>query len=375
MISRGYFGDFPAFTIGDHPVVSLLEFPAVVGLGILCGIAAIFFMRATMMAEDGFKRAPGPDWLHPAMGGLAVGLIALVLPQVLGVGYAATDAALKGELALHFLIALVIAKTVATAISIGAGFGGGVFTPSLMIGAMLGGAYGFVAAGIFSDFPTDPSAYTIIGMGAVAASVLGAPVSTTLIVFEITGDYALTVAVMIAVVIASAITQQVHGRSFFAWQLERAGLDIKSGFETAALRAVKVSSILDEDSDTVPIGMGLAEIRERLLNSSTGELFALRDGGALLGTITLADLSDLAMDREMDNLINAGDVARRDPPVLAAGDDLQAANQVIRDSGESCIAVVDSLENMRFVGELRERELMAAYNRALHEARAEERGD
>ncbi len=375
IVSRGYFGDFPAFTIIGEPVVSLPEFPAVVGLGILCGAFAILFMRATMLAEDSFNKAPGPTWLRPAIGGLAVGLIALILPHVLGVGYAATDAALKGTLALHFLIALVIAKTAATAISLGAGFGGGVFSPSLMIGAMLGGAYGLIAAGIFPNFPTDPAAYTIIGMGALAAAVLNAPISTTLIVFELTGDYALTVAVMIAVVISSVITQQFHGRSFFAWQLERAGLDIKGGFETAALRAVKVSSILDENSDTVPIGLGLAEIRARLLRSPTGELFALRESGELYGTITLADLSDLAMDREMDNLINAGDVARRAPPVLEAGDDLQAANRVIRDSGEACIAVVDSLETMRFVGALRERDVMAAYNRALHEARAEERGD
>lgn len=219
IVSRGYFGDFPAFSGYEHSLASVWEFPAVIGLGILSGALAIIFMRTTMIAEDTAKRIPGPQWIRPAIGGFLVGLIALVLPQVMGVGYAATDAALNQSLTLQILFALVIAKTVATAISIGCGFGGGVFTPSLMIGAMLGGAYGILVTQIFPDYSAGAGAYTIIGMGAVAAAVLGAPISTTLIVFELTGDYALTIAVMVAVVIASVITQQFLGKSFFNWQM------------------------------------------------------------------------------------------------------------------------------------------------------------
>ena len=165
IVSRGYFGDFPAFSGYEHSLASVWEFPAVIGLGILSGALAIIFMRTTMIAEDTAKRIPGPQWIRPAIGGFLVGLIALVLPQVMGVGYAATDAALNQSLTLQILFALVIAKTVATAISIGCGFGGGVFTPSLMIGAMLGGAYGILVTQIFPDYSAGAGAYTIIGMG------------------------------------------------------------------------------------------------------------------------------------------------------------------------------------------------------------------
>ena len=372
IVSRGYFGDFPAFSGYEHSLASVWEFPAVIGLGILSGALAIIFMRTTMIAEDTAKRIPGPQWIRPAIGGFLVGLIALVLPQVMGVGYAATDAALNQSLTLQILFALVIAKTVATAISIGCGFGGGVFTPSLMIGAMLGGAYGILVTQIFPDYSAGAGAYTIIGMGAVAAAVLGAPISTTLIVFELTGDYALTIAVMVAVVIASVITQQFLGKSFFNWQLERAGLDLKGGFETALLRELHVKTVMSLDSETVPVDMGLVQLRENLQRSKTGELFVLRENGELFGTITLADLADAAFDHDVDNLINAGDIARGNPPLLDADDDLQTANKVIRDSGEHYIAVVENHDSMLFVGTLHETDVMLAYNRALMEVRAEE---
>ena len=185
VISRIYFGDAPAFDIAEQSLASFWEFPAVIGLGIIGGITAIIFMRTMMKSEELFDKVPGPQWINPAIGGFLLGLIALIFPQVLGVGYDATDLALNVKLPLYLLIALVFMKIIATSICFGSGFGGGVFTPSLMIGALLGGAYGMVATGVFPDLSSGPGAYTIIGMGSVSAAVLGAPISTTLIVFEL----------------------------------------------------------------------------------------------------------------------------------------------------------------------------------------------
>jgi CIC family chloride channel protein len=372
IVSRIYFGDFPAFGISEQSLTSLWEFPAVVGLGIASGLVAIMFMRTAMKTEDIMMKVPGPPWLRPAVGGFLVGGIALVFPQVLGVGYDATDLALKVQLPLTLLISLIFMKMLATSICIGSGFGGGVFTPSLMIGAMLGGAYGIVATSIAPELSAGPGAYTIIGMGAVAAAVLGAPISTTLIVFELTDDYPLTIAVMIGVVISNIVAQQFLGKSFFNWQLERAGLDLKGGFETTLLRSIKVRRLVDRNSETVGVAAQLQELRAKLQASDTGELFVIKDDGELFGTITLADLSAAAFDHDVDNLINAGDVARVHPPILDLDDDLETANKVIRDSGEHYIAVVENHENMKFVGTLHETEVMSAYNKALVAARHEE---
>jgi len=372
IVSRVYFGDAPAFGIAEQSLYSFWEFPAVVGLGIAGGIVAIFFMRTTMKTEDLINKLPGPSWKNPALGGFLLGLIAIIFPQVLGVGYEATDMALKVQLPLYMLISLLFMKILATSICVGSGFGGGIFTPSLMIGAMLGGGYGMILTGIFPDLTSGSGTYAIIGMGAVSAAVLGAPISTTLIVFELTDDYPLTIAVMIGVVISSIIAQQFHGKSFFNWQLERAGLDLKGGFETTLLRSINVNQLINRDAETVTVDCRLQELRNKLQSSEIGELFVLNKGGELVGTITLADLSDIAFDHGVDDLINAIDVARLHPPTLNKHDNLETANEVIQNSGEHFIAVVESLETMKFVGALYETEVMYAYNRALVRVRHEE---
>ena len=372
IVSRIYFGDAPAFEITQQSLASLWEFPAVVGLGSAGGLVAIIFMRTTMASEDLIKKLPGPHWIRPGIGGFLLGLIALAFPHVLGVGYEATDMALNAQLPLYLLISLLFMKILSTSICIGSGFGGGVFTPSLMVGAMLGGAYGIVVTSIFPDLSSGPGAYTIVGMGAVAAAVLGAPISTTLIVFELTDDYPLTIAVMVGVVISSIIAQQFLGKSFFNWQLERAGLDLKSGFETTLLRSIKVKSITNTDAETVSISASLEELRNKLQFSEMGELFVILEDGELFGTIILADLSDIAFDHNVDNLINAGDIARINPPILDQDDDLENAMKVMQDSGEHFIAVVDNHEKMKFIGVLNETDMMAAYNQALVQARHEE---
>ena len=373
--SQAWFGGVPAFVIAEKGIASLWEFPAFVGLGVLAAAAAITFMHGTALAERTAVRLPLPPWLRPALGGLVVGAIALVLPQVLGVGYGATEAALKAALPLALLVAICAAKIAATSISLGFGFGGGVFSPSLVIGAMLGGAYGVVCTGLLGDLSSGPGAYTIVGMGAVAAAVLGAPISTTLIVFEMTGDYALTMAVMVAVVVASVITRQFYGASFFLEQLRRRGLDLKEGVEATLLRAITVEDVMSPECETVRRATGLPELRGLLQNAPSGRVFVVREGGAMFGTVTFADLSEVAFDAEMDDLVNAGDVARRNPPVVAVDDHLQAAIRCFRESGEQHVAVVRDLDSMVVVGCLHERDVMAAFNRALVERRREERGD
>ncbi|MBT6116393.1 MAG: chloride channel protein, partial [Rhodospirillaceae bacterium] len=264
IVSRIHFGDFPAFIIPSHEIASFWEFPAFALLGVLGAGIAIALMRSIDFVQTIGARAPVPAWLRPAGAGLLTGIIALGFPQVLGVGYEATDFALRGEFELWLLIALIAAKIAATAICIGGGFGGGVFSPSLVIGALLGAAYGVIATSAFPELSSGTGAYALIGMGAVAACVLGAPISTIFILFELTGDFELTIAVMIAVVIASLIVQQGHGHSFFTGQLARRGINVRGGREINILRAMPVSRIMDRAVETLAPDASLADVRHRL---------------------------------------------------------------------------------------------------------------
>lgn len=374
-ISRAHFGDFPAFVIADHAVGSVLEVPAFVVLGVLAGATALLFMQGIMSADALAKRLPVPAWLRPAIGGLLVGAIAVAFPQVLGVGYGATEAALAVAFPLALVVAIGAAKIVATAISLGFGFAGGVFSPSLVVGAMLGSAYGLVVVEAFPTVSLAAGAYTIVGMGAVAAAVLGAPISTTLIVFEMTGGYGITLAVMLAVVVASGMTRRFHGGSFFAWQLERRGLDLKGGFEAALLRAIAVADVMSRASEQVAVDARLPELRRRLQTSPSGTLFVVKDDGALAGTITLADLSEAAFDHDADDLINAADVMRANPRALTADDHLAVALALMRESGEQHVAVIADHASRTFLGCVHERDVVNAYNKALVQSRREERGE
>ena len=371
-ISRIWFGDFPAFIIPEHTIASFLELPIFAGLGIVCAVVSIVLMKGIVLSETLAKKTRLPIGLRPAVAGLIVGAIATIFPQVLGIGYGATEAALELSFPLMLFIAMVAAKLIATAVSLGFGFGGGIFSPSLVIGAMLGSAYGLIVTQAMPGISSGADAYSIVGMGAVAAAVLGAPISTTLIIFEMTGDYALTLGVMIAVVVATVITQQSLGHSFFTLQLERRGLDLKGGYAATLLRMQSVRQVMSSESELVSPDVSLQELRLMLQKSKSGELFVVRGNGELYGTITLADLSEVAFDHDMDDLIKAGDVARLHPPVVMVDDNLETALGVMRDTGEEHIAVVEDKESRIFLGCIHERNVVTAYNRSLVEVRDEE---
>ena len=271
IVTRIAFGDFPAFVVNAYVIVSLWEIPAFALLGIFAAVVAYIFMISIFAVQDVLAATRLPGWCKPVIGGLAVGAIALAFPQVLGVGYEATDDSLQGSLPLALLIALVAVKTAATALTLGSGFGGGVFSPSLFVGAMLGGAFGLVAAMLFPDYASHHSAYAIVGMAAVAGAVLGAPISTILIVFELTANFDLTIAVMVGVALASLITNHAIGKSFFSWQLQRRGIDLAGGQVRYLMRDTPVRRILTEMPAILMPDAGRDIIRKALVDQPKGD--------------------------------------------------------------------------------------------------------
>jgi CIC family chloride channel protein len=368
LVYRLHIGNVPTFIQPEHVIASLWEFPAFALLGVVSAAVALVLMWSILSAQDWARKVPLPPWLHPALAGLVVGAMALVFPQVLGVGYATTNDALNQSLALWLLLALIPAKIAATASSLGGGFGGGVFSPALFVGAMTGGAFGIVATGLFPESSSGHGAYALIGMGAVAAAVLNAPMSTILIVFELTGDYAATIAVMVAVVIASVITHQIVGGSFFVWQLRRRGIDLTGARRARMLRRVLVRRVMDRTFQTVAPSATADEVRRLLQDAPHGELFVVDDDGALTGTITFHDLRETAFDTGRDKEISAADLARRNPPVLLIDDALDRALDILEDQDEHHIPVVEDSDGMVMVGVVHERDVVLTLNRALAEA-------
>ncbi|MEO0388266.1 MAG: chloride channel protein, partial [Pseudomonadota bacterium] len=233
VVSRLFVGDVTEFLLPAKTLAFYVELPAFMMLGLISGLVAAVMVWTIFAVEDVAdlvqEHTAMPRWLRPATSGLALGLIAVAFPHIIGVGYETVTKALTGELGLWTAIVFVVIKIIAVAITVAGRMGGGVFSPSLMVGALTGLAFGYVATAVFPSVSGTVGLYALAGMGAVAAAVLGAPISTTLIVFEMTGDWQAGIAVMVSVSISSALCARIVDRSFFLSQIERRGVHLAAG--------------------------------------------------------------------------------------------------------------------------------------------------
>ena len=249
VINRLEFGDITEFTLLQSGMLEFyVELPAFLILGLICGLVATALMHAVFFAEDFAnhvqRRINLPRWLRPAVAGVFLGTLAIWFPHIIGVGYETTTAALTGQLLLHEAVVFAILKVVAVAITLGGRMGGGIFSPSLMLGALTGLAFGLIATAVFPDVSGAHTLYALAGMGAVAAAVLGAPISTTLIVFELTGDWQTGLAVMVAVSMSTALASRLVRRSFFLTQLDRRNIRLAAGPQAYLLAMFRVAKLM-----------------------------------------------------------------------------------------------------------------------------------
>ncbi len=249
IISRMALGDVTEFILPVGNTLSFyVELPAFLLLGLLCGLVAVILMRAIFWADDIANyvqdRTGLPRGLRPAVAGALLGGLAIYFPHIIGVGYGTTSEALTGQLLFQEAVIFVCLKIVAVAVTMAGRMGGGIFSPSLLVGALTGLAFGIVATSIFPDVSGEQTLYALAGMGAVAAAVLGAPISTTLIVFEMTGDWQTGLAVMVAVSMSTSLSSRLVDRSFFLTMLERQGIRLAAGPQAYLLATFKVASVM-----------------------------------------------------------------------------------------------------------------------------------
>ncbi len=248
VVSRLQMGNVTEFVVPLNPLALHIELPAFMMLGIACGLVAYVLIHGIFVAEDWGdaiqKRTRLPAFLRPAVAGAMLGGLALLFPHIIGVGYETTSSALTGQLLMHEAFVFAIIKVIAVAITFGGRMGGGVFSPSLMLGALTGLTFGLLATSAFPSVTDSQTIYALAGMAAVAAAVMGAPISTTLIVLEMTGDWQAGIAVMVSVSLASALTSRLVDRSFFLTQLERRGVHLAAGPQEYLLSTISVRNIM-----------------------------------------------------------------------------------------------------------------------------------
>ncbi len=361
LVVRWALGDEPVYKIAPFRVESLIEYLPFMAIGALGGCASAGFVRALALGKRLFAASKLPVWAAMTLGGAIVGAIAIGLPQVFGNGFEATDRILHGNPTLLFLLLLCLAKTAATAATIGSGGVGGVFTPSLLIGATLGGAVAKVVHAAMPDIPAPVGSYALLGMGGMLAGVTRAPLLAVIMIFELTQNTAVLVPMMVVSVLAVAAAKALQKDSMYVASLRSAGIVWESTPEATALASLKVSDIMRRDVTLIPRTTPLPEIVATFLKSRSLFLYVGDEEGRLLGVVDIHDIKESFPERELSNLVIAADLVT-EIPFATPLEPLTSVNEKLwfRDVGQ--LPVVQSATDRKFLGVVTQRDLLAAFD-------------
>jgi CIC family chloride channel protein len=370
-IHQTILGTSAFLTAPQYQIVSLWELPLYAGLGIVCAVVATVFVQALARTDTVFAALRLPSFLKPALGGLGVGLIGLYSTAVFGLGHETVNQALASEVVVGTAAVLVVLKIVATSLTLGSGGSGGVIAPSLFFGAMLGAVFGHTVHDAFPNATAQAGAYSLVGMAAVFAGVVHAPITAILIVFEMTRDYRMMLPLMVAVVISTLIAQRLSKESIFFQALRRRGVQIGQRDQTDILGTVPVSAVMTRDFPTVKDAMTLREVAELLEESDQHGFPVLDDTGSLYGIITLTDVENAINQGEAANTL-VRSIATRS--VVTTYPDSSIHETMVklgaRDVGR--IPVVSRSDPKKLVGVLRRHDVVRAYTWALGQQQTQE---
>jgi CIC family chloride channel protein len=364
-VSRAFLGDIPAFIVPAYELVSVWEFPMYLVLGIFCAMVGVAFTRGLYRVEDLFDDFKFPEYLKAIIGGMILGAGGFFFPQVLGVGYGAIDLALMQKLAWWLLLVLIVVKILATSITIGSGGSGGIFAPSLFMGAMAGGFFGTVAHQLFPTVTASAGAYSIVGMGAVVSATTHGPLAAILILFEMTGNYKIILPLMLSCIVANLFAGQLMKESIYTLKLVRRGIDIREGKEVNVLKSMFVKDVMNRDVETIAEGSALEEMTDKISKSKFNSFPVLDAGNKLAGILSFNDYSEAIFDEDLKGLVVARDLASENVVTVSVDDDLYTALGKISRKDFSTLPVVSPDDPAELVGIVTRRDIIGAYEKAV----------
>ncbi len=372
VVSRAFFGNHPAFPIPDEYGYTLVREVAVFYplLGVVAGVVSALFVRVYFRSGEWIERLRLPPALVPWLGGILVGVLVYVSGGILvGYGHLAVHLEVFGRMAWWALGLLALGKIAATALTLNSGGSGGVFTPSMYIGAATGGAFGVALTQLFPSLNLRPEAYALVGMGALIAGATNAPITGILIVFEMTNDYAIVLPLMLTTVIAHFVARRLEPDSLYSGWLRRRGEHLQHGTDQDVLRALRVKDAFQRDPVVFRAGDTVATMLGQLGSADQATFPVVDAEGTLLGMVTTPDLGRIARDQhELTGVLLAVDVATPTETVTPEDDLLETIRRLgVR--GATALPVVDAGTG-RFVGVVTRSHILRIYERALTGASA-----
>ncbi|MCK5825942.1 MAG: chloride channel protein [Desulfuromusa sp.] len=365
VVSRALLGNVSEIVTPPYFMTNFWEIGLYVLLGLLIGALAAGFIDLHFKIKDWITAIKLPRLSKPILGGLVVGMIGIGLPQIFGNGYEFVSLVLVGNHAWYLLALLVMAKMVATSITLGSGMPGGLFAPCLFLGAMAGGAYGHVLEILFPAADISAGAYALVGMGAFLAAATHAPMTAIFLLFEVTDSYQVIVPIMLTCVIGTSVARHFKKDSLETVELSRLGIDLEAGKERNIMKNLSVGEVMSHRVETVPENMTLGHFAEFIQQTQHTNFPLVDELGELTGIISVQDFMGVVFEKELMDLVVIKELATKDVITVHPEEDLDTAMRKIGYRNIEQLPVVDRESHRHLYGIISRRDMVSAYNRAL----------
>ncbi len=366
VIAKIFLGNEAFIATPAYSINSPVELLFYIGLGLVVAPCAIFFVRMLYKFEDVFEDLKTHELFKPVIGALFLGVIGFFFPQVFGVGYENIEGAVNATMLLHFLILLIPLKMLAVCFTLGSGGSGGVFAPSLVMGSLVGGAFGMILAIIFPGLGIQPGAYALVGMAAFFAASAHAPMAAFLIMFELTGDYLIILPLMLAVTITTALSEKLHRESIYTLKLFRRGIDVKKERVRDIMESIKVGEIIGKSSASVLPSAPIDEIIRLVEKENRASVTVVDKEGVFHGIITLDLIIPLLRNREsLQYVIVAQDIAKNVPCIVETASLKDAMKSLVETRMDRLPVVKKVGDGTKLMGTISKDDLLSAYRREV----------
>jgi CIC family chloride channel protein len=366
VVSRFYLGNYPAFVVPEYKLGSPVELAFYVVLGFLAAGVALLFIRVLYTSEEYFDNKKWPEPVKAGLGGLGIGLIGLLFPHIYGVGYETITSALNNTLLWQATLALVFVKILATSISLGSGGSGGVFAPSLFLGAMLGSFFGSLLSQLFPDLNISPGAYALVAMGGVVAAATHGPIAAILIIFEMSGDYKIMLPLMITCIISTVLAMRIQEDSIYTLKLRLRGINIFGGRELNVLKMLKVKDIYRKSVEIIKESEAFPNIVEQMAGSQHNYFYVVDNSNRILGSVSLNEIRRTILDYDnLKNLLIASDIMNPRVITVNPDDNLDEVMKTFGHFNLDELPVVTQSNGNEILGSIWQHDVIETYNKQI----------
>jgi len=367
VISHHFEGDFAAFQVPAYHLQNSMEIFLYFGLGIITGLVSFLFIKVLYYFEDIWdNKIKIPEYMKAGIGGLIVGATALLFPQIMGVGYGSINIALNGNTIWYMAMILIFIKIFATSVTLGSGGSGGIFAPSLFMGAMTGVAFGLFANYLFPGNTADPGAYALVAMGGLVAGTTRAPITAIIIVFELTMDYDIILPLMVTCILSMIISTKLSKESIYTLKLLLRNINVKERAEINILKSIYVKDIYQKEYATIKENKKFNDIVEAIISQRVPYISVEDEQGKLKGMISIHNIKNFILDKdELKFVCIAGDICDNRVTTANLDDDCKTVLEKMDKTGYDGLPVVASKDSNKQIGMIWRKDIDNAYRREV----------